>query len=140
MGGPIQGMVEWWRAQAAAGELHRELQHAPGVWRLPCDTSKPDDVIVARAVQILLQRHPGRYRVIWGAKNLSIYHTGAFVASVPDRDAATLARWGLLVPPRPDSAGIHAPPPSVGGRAFNGERTDPEPAGGTTPEVEVKVG
>src|SRR3990167_2685514 len=99
----VRGMMEWWRAQAAARDLHTELQKSPAMtaWRLPCDTGRPDDAIVARAVQILQQKYPGLYRVIWGSKSLSIYHTGAFEASVGARSAQILARWGLLQPPKP---------------------------------------
>ena len=137
--GVTRVLTDWWRAQTTAKDLHERLQRTPpgSAWRLPCDTSKPDDVIVARAVQLLQQKYPGHYRVIWGSKSLSIYHTDAFKASISDRSASTLARWGLLVPPRSDTKGIHSPPSSAGGKAFEGERTSEEPSGGTGPEVEI---
>ena len=127
----FRSIMEWWRARDAASQLHAALSHTPAwsQWQVPCDTNKPDDAIVARAVMLLQQRWPGKYRVVWSKKTLTIYHTEGFEAAVSPAHRELLARWGLVVPPRRDSQGIHAPPPSAGGRQFDvgGEHPGVEP-------------
>jgi len=139
---PMRSISDWWGTQQAARDLHSQLRATPmwTQWRVPCDVASVHDAHTARVVMLLLQKYPNHYRVLWGAKSLTIYHTEAYeaVAGKPDRDL--LARWGLQLRPRRDAEGIPAPPPQAGGRQFDleGERCDPAPAGGGSP-VEIEV-
>jgi len=139
----MRTLSDWWNTRQGAESLHREFCGTPPdtQWRIPCDVRDPEDARVARVIQVLLQRWPEKYRVIWSARSLTLYHREGFEAVISARHINLLARWGLTLRPRRDSEGIHAPPASAGGKQFDlqGERTDPEPMGGAGVQKDIEI-